>query len=151
MGYLLNIIGIISNLLYLSALETNIKLEQQAKLLLFFGIILLLFGLVIGFFIPMLSNPRMVLSAHLEGAMNGIFLVILGLIWNKLILKAKWLTTAYWLSLYGSFANFLAVTMAAITGAGRMLPIAGGKEGITSVGGLISFLLVTLSLAMILV
>jgi hydroxylaminobenzene mutase len=98
-----------------------------------------------------MTNPRMGLSAHLEGIMNGMFLVTLGLIWNKLILKDKWLTTAFWLTIYGSFANFVAVTIAAITGAGKMMPIAGGIEGTSFVEGLISFLLISLALAMIIV
>ena len=91
------------------------------------------------------------LSAHLEGTMNGMFLVILGLIWSKILLKDKWLKTAFWLTIYGSFANFVAVTVAAITGAGKMMPIAGGKEGTSVVEGLISFLLISLALAMVLV
>jgi len=132
-------------------METNLKLIKHSKWLLFLGILLFLLGMVMGFFIPMLNNPRMALSAHLEGAMNGMFLVILGLLWQKLILSSKWLNFTFWLSVYSSFANFLAVTIAAITGAGKMLPIAGGKEGVASLEGLISFLLITLALAMVLV
>lgn len=98
-----------------------------------------------------MTNPRMGLSAHLEGLMNGMFLVLLGLIWNKLLLNSKWQTSAFWLTLYGSFANFVAVSIAAMTGAGKMMPIAGGKEGTSVVEGLISFLLVSLALAMIFV
>ena len=75
----------------------------------------------------------------------------LGLIWSKILLKDKWLKTAFWLTIYGSFANFVAVTIAAITGAGKMMPIAGGKEGVSVVEGLISFLLISLALAMVLV
>lgn len=64
----------------------------------------------------MMANPRMGLSAHLEGTMNGMFLVLLGLLWHKLALKDKWLTTIFWLFIYGSFANFAAATIASITG-----------------------------------
>ena len=99
----------------------------------------------------MMTLPRMGLSAHLEGVMNGMFLVILGLIWNKLVVNCKWLTYTFWLTVYGSFANFVAVSIAAITGAGEMMPIAGGKEGTSVVEGLISFLLISLALAMIFV
>lgn len=127
------------------------KTKPYADLLLFLGILLFLFGLLIGLFIPLMTNPRMGLSAHLEGTMNGMFLVILGLIWHKLLLKEKWLTTAFWLSMYGSFANFSAVTLSAITGAGKMMPIAGGKEGNPVVEVLISSLLISLSLAMLVV
>jgi hydroxylaminobenzene mutase len=123
--------------------------NQYADLLLFFGILLFLFGLVIGVSIPLIRNPRMGLSAHLEGTLNGIFLVTVGLIWSKIIINDKWLTTTFWLTIYGSFANFIAVSIAAITGAGKMMPIAGGKSGTTIAEGFITFLLISLSLAMI--
>lgn len=127
--------------------QTNL----QANRLLFLGILLFLVGLLIGLLIPLMTNPRMGLTAHLEGVMNGMFLVILGLIWNKLGVTDNWLTAAFWLTVYGAFANFVAVTIAAITGAGKMMPLAGGKEGTPVVEGLISFLLISLALAMIVV
>lgn len=130
-------------------MENTSHKKRQSDRLLFLGVLLFLFGLIIGLFIPMMTNSRMGLSAHLEGIMNGMFLVILGLIWNKLVLNDKWLTSAFWLTLYGTFANFMAVSIAAITGAGKMMPIAGGKDGTSVVEGLISFLLVSLALAMI--
>jgi len=130
----------------------NIKLKQgQSNWLLFLGVILFLLGLFIGLFIPIMINPRMGLTAHLEGVMNGMFLIILGLIWNRLIINDRWLFYTFWLTLYGSFANFVAVTISAITGAGKMMPIAGGKEGTAFIEVLISFLLSTLALAMIIV
>jgi hydroxylaminobenzene mutase len=132
-------------------MENTAQKNLQSNRLLFLGMLLFLFGLLIGLAIPMMANPRMGLSAHLEGALNGMFLVVLGLIWNKLALNDKWLNYAFWLTVYGSFANFIAVTLAAISGAGKMMPIAGGKEGTTLMEGLISFLLVSLALAMILV
>ena len=128
--------------------NTNYK-KWQADRLIFLGILLFLLGLLIAFFIPMMTNPRMGLSAHLEGTMNGMFLIILGLIWHKLFLNEKWLKAVFWLTVYGSFSNFLAVSISAITGAGKMMPIAGGKEGTIIIEALISFLLITLSLAMI--
>jgi hydroxylaminobenzene mutase len=125
--------------------------KWQSDRLLFFGILLFLFGLLIGLYIPKIANPRMGLSAHLNGAMNGMFLVILGLIWNKIVLNDKWLTSAFWLAVYGSFANFVAVLIGAITGAGKLMPIAGGKEGTSVIEGLISFLLISHALARIFV
>ncbi len=123
--------------------------KKLPDLLLFLGILLFLFGLMVGLFIPLMTNPRMGLSAHLEGTLNGMFLIIIGIIWNKIALKDKWLKVLFWMAIYGSFANFVAVTIAAITGAGKMMPIAGGIEGATVVEGSISFLLITLALAMI--
>ncbi len=132
-------------------MKNNTQTKQYADWLLFLGILLFLFGLIIGVFIPLMANPRMGLSAHLEGTMNGMFLVILGLIWNKIAIKDNWLRAAFWLTIYGSFANFVAVTIAAITGAGKMMPMAGGKEGASVIEGLISFLLISLALVMIVV
>ena len=50
---------------------------------------------------------------------------------------------------YGTFANLVAVIIAAVTGLGKMMPIAGGQEGTGVIEGLISFLLISLSLCMI--
>jgi len=130
-------------------METNPLKDQQASRLLFLGMLLFLFGLVFALAIPTLANPRMGLSAHLEGTMNGMLLMLLGVVWSKIDLVDKWLRAAFWLAIYGTFANFLAVSVAAITGAGKMMPIAGGKEGGTLVEAFISALLVSLALAMI--
>jgi (hydroxyamino)benzene mutase len=128
--------------------ESNVK-KLQSNRMLFFGVLLFFLGLLVGLFIPLMANPRMGLTTHLEGVMNGILLVALGLIWAKIEVSPFWLKTAFWLSLYGSFANFIAVLIAAITGAGKMMPIAGGQEGSAFVEGIISFLLISLALAML--
>ncbi len=122
---------------------------KQAQKLVFFGLVLFLLGLLIGLFVPVVANPRMALSAHLEGIMNGIFLMVLGLIWKQLLLSGFLLKLTFGLVLYGTFANILAVVIAAITGFGKMMPIAGGKEGTGFLEALISFLLITLALCMI--
>jgi (hydroxyamino)benzene mutase len=122
---------------------------KQSNNLLFFGILLFLFGLISGLFIPMMANTRMGLSAHLEGIMNGMFLVVLGIIWNKLTLTERWFKMAFILTIYGSFANFIAVLIGAITGYGKLMPLAGGVEGTPILEGIISFLLVSLALAMV--
>jgi len=128
----------------------NLKLKkQQSDNLLFFGVLLFFLGLVVGLFIPVMANPRMGLSCHLEGIMNGIFLIVLGLIWNRLELSGRWLRVTYWLTLYGTFANWFAVLIAAIFNSGKMMPLAGGKEGSPISEGIVSFLLVSLSLAML--
>ena len=88
-------------------MENKTHKKWQSDRLIFLGILLFLFGLFIGLFIPVMTNPRMGLSAHLEGVMNGMFLVILGLIWYKLFLNNKWLSIAFWLTLYGSFETLL--------------------------------------------
>ena len=119
-------------------------------LLLQLGLALFLIGLLTGLVIPKLSNPRMGLASHLEGVLNGIFLVVLGLLWQRLNLSNGWLAITFWLAVYGSFANWLATFLAAFWGAGKLMPIAGmSRQGSARKEGAIRFLLTTLSVAMI--
>lgn len=92
------------------------------------------------------------LSSHLEGVMNGMFLVMIGLIWSKLELSDNWLRITFGLSIYGTFINWLGILVAAIFDAGEMLGIAAnGKKGPPIAEGIVTFSLVTLSLAMIII
>ncbi|MGE5373605.1 MAG: hydrogenase [Bacteroidota bacterium] len=119
-------------------------------LLLQLGILLFLIGLLTGFVVPKFANPRMGLASHLEGLMNGIFLVILGLLWQRLHLSATWLAIAFWLAIYGSFANWLATLLAAMWKAGSTMPMAAmGSHGSARQEGMINFLLYSLSIAMV--
>jgi hydroxylaminobenzene mutase len=127
----------------------NIIAQKQGNSFILLGLVLFIIGLVVGLFVQNMANPRMGLTAHLEGIMNGMFLMIVGVIWTRLILSFKWLKASYLLLLYSTFANFLAVLIAAVTGAGKMMPIAGGQEGSASEEAIINFLLISLSLAML--
>lgn len=124
--------------------------ERTARRLLQLGVTLFLLGLLVGLAIPALANPRMGLASHLEGVMNGLSLIALGLMWGKLHLSARLLGATFWLAAFGTFANLLATFLAAAWGAGRMMPIAGqGQVGGAGQEIVISGLLVALSIAMI--
>lgn len=129
-------------------MKNPITRKQQSDKLIFWGILLFLLGLVSGLFIPIMANPRMGVSTHLEGVLNGIFLCVLGLIWNKLNLTERWIYLGFWSALYGTFANFLAVLISAMTGVGKFMPIAGGIEGDPFIESIISTLLITLTVCM---
>ena len=74
-----------------------------------------------------MRNPRMGLASHLEAVMNGMFLILLGLIWQKLRLSVGALKWGYALALFGTYTNWVTNLLAAIWGAGaEMMPIAGG-------------------------
>ena len=60
--------------------------------------------------------------------MNGMFLVILGLIWPRLGLSHAWLAVTFWLMVYAAFANWAATLLAAAWGAGALMPIAAGTH-----------------------
>ena len=123
--------------------------DKQSSQLIFLGVLLFLIGLTSGLIVPAMGNPRMGLAAHLEATMNGMFLMLLGVIWARIEISDSLKRITFWLALYGTFANFIAIQLAAITGAGAMLPLAGGKEGAAPVEMLITFLLISLSAAMI--
>lgn len=132
--------------------ESGLLQKRQSGQLIYLGVLLFLLGLLVGFAVPALANPRMGLSSHIEGVMNGMFLMLLGLIWSRLQLSARWLKVSFWLALYGTFANWLAMLIAALFNAGKTLTVAAmGKEGHPVAEAVIMFLLVTLSLAMVIV
>lgn len=118
-------------------------------LLLQLGILLFLLGLLTGAVTRKLANPRMGLTSHLEGVMNGMFLVLLGLLWSRLNLSDTWLVITFWLAVYGTFSNWLATLLAAIWGAGapRMPIAAAGHQGSPRQEAMIRFLLTSVSLA----
>ena len=126
--------------------------SQSGHRLLQLGFLLFLVGLLTGFAIPMLANPRMGLSSHLEGVLNGMFLIGLGLVWSRLQLGRRARTATFWVALYGTFANWAATLLAAVWGAGAAMPIAAGSHQGTPVQEMvITGLLFSLSFAMVLV
>jgi hydroxylaminobenzene mutase len=98
-------------------------MDDSKRRLLLHGMFLFLLGLITGFVEPQFTNPRMGLAAHLEGVMNGIFLLALGAIWTEVRLSVPVKAAAYWSALYGTYANWLFTTLAAIFGTGALSPI----------------------------
>jgi hydroxylaminobenzene mutase len=115
------------------------------------GLILFVIGLLTGLAVQVFKNPRMALSSHLEGVLNGMFLVLLGLLWPHVHLTHAWGVTAVTLIVYSAFANWLATLVAAAWGAGgKLAPIAAGDHKASSVQeGIVGFLLVSLSPAIV--
>jgi (hydroxyamino)benzene mutase len=114
------------------------------------GVFLFLLGLLTGFAVPAVANPRMGLTSHLEGLMNGLFLMALGLLWPRLGLSSRLLTTTFWIAIYGTFANWAGTLLAAVWGTGRSTPIAApGLSGTPMQEGVVDFLLISLSIAMV--
>jgi hydroxylaminobenzene mutase len=120
-------------------------------LLLKLGLILFVIGLLTGFAIPVLKNPRMGLTSHLEGILNGMFLALLGLLWPHVHLTHGWRVTAVVLIVYSAYANWLGTLLAAAWGAGRKLaPLAAGDHEASNVKeSIFGFLLISLSVAIV--
>ena len=105
-------------------------MEITNRRLMWHGMFLFLLGLLTGFVEQRFTNVRMGLAAHLEGVMNGIFLLALGAIWAEVRLSPTAKATAYWTALYGTYVNWLVTTLAAIFGTAALSPItAAGHSG----------------------
>jgi hydroxylaminobenzene mutase len=91
--------------------------------LMWHGMFLFLIGLLTGFAETHFANVRMGLAAHLEGVMNGTFLVALGAVWNEVRLPPLAKTIAYWTALYGTYVNWLMTSVAAVFGTAALSPI----------------------------
>jgi (hydroxyamino)benzene mutase len=99
------------------------KMDDSRRRLLWHGMFLFLLGLLTGFVEQNFNNVRMGLAAHLEGVMNGTFLVALGAIWTEVRLSPPLKVAAYWSALYGTYANWAVTTLAAIFGTAALSPI----------------------------
>lgn len=91
--------------------------------LMWHGMCLFLVGLVTGLLEGRFKNMRMALAAHLEGVLNGTFLMALGAIWKNVELPPRVKATALWTALYGSYANWLFTTLAGVFGTAALSPI----------------------------
>ncbi len=126
-------------------------MREKGQSLLALGVVLFMLGLLSGFAIQAMANPRMGLAGHLEGVMNGTFLMVVGVAWVRLNLSARLESVTYWLVLYGTYANLLFVQMAAIFGTSRTTPIAGaGYKGLPWQESLVSIGLVSVGITMVL-
>ena len=106
-------------------------MENTNRRLMWHGMFLFLLGLVTGFVEQRFANVRMGLAAHLEGVMNGIFLIALGGGWTEVRLPPPAKAVAYWTALYGTYANWLITTLAAVFGTAALSPIsAAGHSGL---------------------
>jgi (hydroxyamino)benzene mutase len=101
-------------------------MSRQKKGLLCAGMFLFLCGLLNGMAVPYFTNPRAGLSAHLAAVQSGMFLLIVGLLWNRLGFTRPWQWAGAWLAtVYSIYAVWIALLLSAILGTSRSTPIAG--------------------------
>jgi len=98
---------------------------DHRRRLLFHGMVLFLIGLVTGLAEQHFVNMRMALAAHLEGVMNGTFLLAVGAIWGEVRLSPRAGAIAYWALLCGTYGNWAVTTLAASLGTAALSPITG--------------------------
>jgi (hydroxyamino)benzene mutase len=110
--------------------EKSKGMEPSNRHLAWHGMCLFLVGLLTGLAEQHFANIRMGLAAHLEGVMNGAFLVALAAVWTEVRLSPRPKAVAYWAVLCGTYGNWLVTTLAAIFGTAALSPILGeGHRG----------------------
>lgn len=129
--------------------EEKTRAEDSGHQLVWHGMFLFLLGLLTGFVEQNLANPRMGLAAHLEGVMNGTFLLALGAIWTTVRLSRRWKRAAYWSVLYGTYANWVVTLLAAIFGTAAMSPTTAGRNGQPWQEGLVTVGFVTVGITIV--
>src|SRR5215471_10134018 len=116
-------------------------MDSPNRRIMWHGMFLFLLGLLTGFVEQRFANIRMGLAAHLEGLMNGIFLLALGTAWTEVRLAPPAKAIAYWAALCGTYGNWFVTTLAAVFGTAALSPITaaghrgqGWQEGLVTVG-----------------
>jgi (hydroxyamino)benzene mutase len=104
-------------------------MKDAQRRLMWHGMLLFLLGLLTGFAETSFANVRMGLASHLEGVMNGIFLLALGSAWMRLQLSDGIERLAFWTTLYGTYVNWLVTTLAAVFGTKALSPLTGTSQG----------------------
>ncbi len=121
----------------------KIEIGTFGKKLILWGATLFLIGLLQGALIPYFPNSRMALSAHLAAVQSGMALIIFGLIWGFLVLQEIWLKLTFYASITGMYTVWFAISLAAILGASKALPIAGAGFSTTPLNELVVQVIIT--------
>ena len=123
---------------------------DRSRSLMLAGYVLFILALVTGLLVTALPNPRQGLSSHLTGVLNAMFLILLGLVWERLRLGARRASAAFGSALYGTYANWALNLLASILGTGSMTPlVAGGRVGRPWQEAVINTGLVTMALSIL--
>ncbi len=89
------------------------------------GIFLLLIGLLTGFLITQVENPRMGLSAHLAAIQGALLLMALSANWKSFKFEKRFKAAVGLSVIIGIYLFWLALLLAAIWGTSKATPIAG--------------------------
>ena len=98
---------------------------QPNQRLLIAGGLLAFLGLSLGALLPVFTNPRMALSAHQQGIVGGVLMIVFGLAWPCAKLLGRRAAFTERLLVFGGYAIWIGSLLAAGFGTSRATPIAG--------------------------
>ncbi len=94
--------------------------------------------------VDLFTNPRLALAGHLVGVTTGMFLLLLGLMVDKVEMSTRALTVAFWSALYGAYGNWAGTVFGAVFGTRAMTAVAGaGHAGLPWQETTVSVVLIT--------
>jgi hydroxylaminobenzene mutase len=118
------------------------------KNLLSLGFVLIFLSFLTGLVIPLLTNPHLGVSAHLNALFGGIILALLGIISTTLNLTANLRRIMVWSWVYAIYMNWIATLLGGIWGTSKLTPVAGaGFSAAAAEETIVSILLISLVLA----
>lgn len=82
------------------------------------GVIVLLLGLLTGFFIAGFNNRRVGDVAHLVGLIGGFGIIALGVLWPKLNLGRSWSVAGAWMAALSMYLSWLGAALRGGLGSG---------------------------------
>ncbi len=92
------------------------------------GALIFLLSVLLGFLVPKFALPRVGLSAHLVGVMQGLLMLTSGQLWTRLSLRPAWSRFACILTIGGGYSAWFGNVLAGAWGAGgTLLPQAAGS------------------------
>src|SRR5262245_12527772 len=107
--------------------RVNEGLHRDGHRLLQVGALLFLLSLLVGLAVPRFSLPRLALSTHLLGVMQGTFLLAVGQLWPRLRFYGRVSGIGHGLAIFACAATWTANLLGAMWGAGgSMLTFAAG-------------------------
>jgi hydroxylaminobenzene mutase len=89
------------------------------------GTVLFLLSLLFAFAMPAFANPRMGVSAHVAGLQGAMTLWAFGLMWHRVALPHAASRWAEIFAVYGLYAIYASLLLAACWGTSRATPVAG--------------------------
>ena len=107
------------------------------------AVMLVLLGLIVGGVVPLFRNPRMGLAAHVGIVMSGLFVGLVGALWEDMRLSPGATIATFWSTLVANYVNSAGLVAAAMFGTSGTTPQAGaGFAGLPWQEALVGVLLV---------
>ncbi len=108
--------------------EKSISLNNEARQILFHGGIMTLLSLLSGFTTFFALAPRIALSSHTVGLLQGAMLIAIAGAWHLLNASPKTLKILKYTLLVGFYANWISTQLSALWSAGSSTYPINGKE-----------------------